>query len=119
MKYAFQIVDVFSSTPFGGNQLAVLPAVADWQAGGVLLIRATVVRKGHQAEATLAPRKAPRQHDKSHYIGRTCLPSRLDSLDDLQGPQAPRLLRFVGIPHVRVVEGHGATARAKGSSEHH
>jgi trans-2,3-dihydro-3-hydroxyanthranilate isomerase len=25
MKYAFQIVDVFSSTPFGGNQLAVLP----------------------------------------------------------------------------------------------
>ena len=25
MKYAFLIVDVFSSTPFGGNQLAVLP----------------------------------------------------------------------------------------------
>src|SRR5579863_9085007 len=25
MKYPFQIVDVFSSTPFGGNQLAVLP----------------------------------------------------------------------------------------------
>src|SRR5215468_1937627 len=25
MKYAFQIVDVFGSTPFGGNQLAVLP----------------------------------------------------------------------------------------------
>ena len=25
MKYAFQIIDVFSSTPFGGNQLAVLP----------------------------------------------------------------------------------------------
>jgi predicted PhzF superfamily epimerase YddE/YHI9 len=24
MKYAFQIVDVFSSTPFGGNQLAIL-----------------------------------------------------------------------------------------------
>jgi predicted PhzF superfamily epimerase YddE/YHI9 len=23
MKYAFHIVDVFSSTPFGGNQLAV------------------------------------------------------------------------------------------------
>ena len=28
MKYAFQIVDVFSSTPFGGNQLAVLPDAA-------------------------------------------------------------------------------------------
>src|SRR5579872_6763282 len=25
MKYPFHIVDVFSSTPFGGNQLAVLP----------------------------------------------------------------------------------------------
>ena len=25
MKHEFQIVDVFSSTPFGGNQLAVLP----------------------------------------------------------------------------------------------
>ena len=25
MKYAFQIVDVFSSTPFAGNQLAILP----------------------------------------------------------------------------------------------
>ena len=25
MKYPFHIVDVFSSTPFGGNQLAILP----------------------------------------------------------------------------------------------
>ena len=28
MKYAFRIVDVFSSTPFGGNQLAILPDAA-------------------------------------------------------------------------------------------
>jgi len=28
MKYTFHIVDVFSSTPFGGNQLAILPAAA-------------------------------------------------------------------------------------------
>ena len=28
MQYAFQIIDVFSSTPFGGNQLAVLPDAA-------------------------------------------------------------------------------------------
>ena len=28
MKYTFQIVDVFSSTPFGGNQLAVPPDAA-------------------------------------------------------------------------------------------
>src|SRR6202050_4720201 len=28
MKYTFHIVDVFTSTPFGGNQLAVLPDAA-------------------------------------------------------------------------------------------
>jgi trans-2,3-dihydro-3-hydroxyanthranilate isomerase len=28
MKYAFQIVDVFSSTSFGGNQLAIPPHAA-------------------------------------------------------------------------------------------
>src|SRR5881227_4484185 len=28
MKYTFHIVDVFSATPFGGNQLAVLPDAA-------------------------------------------------------------------------------------------
>src|SRR5579859_5039200 len=28
VKYTFHIVDVFSSTPFGGNQLAVLPEAA-------------------------------------------------------------------------------------------
>jgi trans-2,3-dihydro-3-hydroxyanthranilate isomerase len=28
MKYTFHIVDVFSSTPFGGNRLAVLPDAA-------------------------------------------------------------------------------------------
>src|SRR5437868_14856143 len=28
MKYAFQIIDVFNSTRFGGNQLAVLPDAA-------------------------------------------------------------------------------------------
>ena len=28
MKYTFHIVDVFSSIPFGGNQLAILPDAA-------------------------------------------------------------------------------------------
>jgi predicted PhzF superfamily epimerase YddE/YHI9 len=28
VTYTFHIVDVFSSTPFGGNQLAVLPIAA-------------------------------------------------------------------------------------------
>ena len=35
MKYAFQIVDVFSSTPFGGNQLAVLPDAVGISAEGM------------------------------------------------------------------------------------
>jgi trans-2,3-dihydro-3-hydroxyanthranilate isomerase len=28
MKHTFQIVDVFGSTPFGGNQLAIVPDAA-------------------------------------------------------------------------------------------
>jgi trans-2,3-dihydro-3-hydroxyanthranilate isomerase len=35
MKYAFHIVDVFSSTPFGGNQLAVFPDAAGISAEGM------------------------------------------------------------------------------------
>jgi len=35
MKYAFQIIDVFSSTPFGGNQLAVLPDAAGISSEGM------------------------------------------------------------------------------------
>jgi trans-2,3-dihydro-3-hydroxyanthranilate isomerase len=35
MKYTFHIVDVFSSTPFGGNQLAVLPDATGISAEGM------------------------------------------------------------------------------------
>ena len=35
MKYTFHIVDVFSSTPFGGNQLAVLPDAAGISTEGI------------------------------------------------------------------------------------
>ena len=35
MKYAFHIVDVFSSTPFGGNQLAVVTDAASISTGGM------------------------------------------------------------------------------------
>ena len=35
MKYAFHIVDVFSSTPFGGNQLAVLPDATGISSAGM------------------------------------------------------------------------------------
>ena len=35
MKYPFHIVDVFSSTPFGGNQLAVLPGATRISTEGI------------------------------------------------------------------------------------
>jgi trans-2,3-dihydro-3-hydroxyanthranilate isomerase len=35
MKYTFHIIDVFSSTPFGGNQLAVLPNAAGISSEGM------------------------------------------------------------------------------------
>ena len=38
MKYTFHIVDVFSSTPFGGNQLAVLPDAAGISTEGMQMI---------------------------------------------------------------------------------
>jgi predicted PhzF superfamily epimerase YddE/YHI9 len=42
MKYPFHIVDVFSSTPFGGNQLAVLPDAAGTSAEGLDKFRAAL-----------------------------------------------------------------------------
>jgi trans-2,3-dihydro-3-hydroxyanthranilate isomerase len=35
MKYPFHLVDVFSSTPFGGNQLAILPDATGISTGGM------------------------------------------------------------------------------------
>jgi trans-2,3-dihydro-3-hydroxyanthranilate isomerase len=35
MKYSFHLVDVFSSTPFGGNQLAILPDATGISTGGM------------------------------------------------------------------------------------
>ena len=42
MKYTFHIVDVFSSIPFGGNQLAVGPNAA---VGHILLTEKEVFAK--------------------------------------------------------------------------
>src|ERR1700727_1875308 len=56
MKYAFQIVDVFSSTAFGGNQLAVLPDAAGISAEGMQKI----AREFNFRETTFVlPRKDP------------------------------------------------------------
>lgn len=43
MKYTFHLVDVFSSTPSGGNQLAV--SAGGWRVTGIMV----------QAESTAAP----------------------------------------------------------------
>jgi trans-2,3-dihydro-3-hydroxyanthranilate isomerase len=56
MKYTFQIVDVFSSTPFGGNQLAVLPDAAGISTEGMQKI----AREFNFGETTFVlPKKDP------------------------------------------------------------
>lgn len=56
MKYTFHIVDVFSSTPFGGNQLAVLPEAAGISTEGMQKI----AREFNFAETTFVlPKKDP------------------------------------------------------------
>jgi trans-2,3-dihydro-3-hydroxyanthranilate isomerase len=56
MKYPFHIVDVFSSTPLGGNQLAVLPAAAGISTEGMQKI----AREFNFGETTFVlPKKDP------------------------------------------------------------
>ena len=56
MKYPFHIVDVFSSTPFGGNQLAVLPEAAGISTEGMQKI----AREFNFGETTFVlPKKDP------------------------------------------------------------
>ncbi len=56
MKYTFHIVDVFSSTPFGGNQLAVLPDAAGISTDGMQKI----AREFNFGETTFVlPKKDP------------------------------------------------------------
>ena len=56
MKYTFHIVDVFSATPFGGNQLAVLPDAAGISTEGMQKI----AREFNFSETTFVlPKKDP------------------------------------------------------------
>ena len=56
MKYTFHILDVFSSTPFGGNQLAVLPDAAGISTEGMQQI----AREFNFGETTFVlPKHAP------------------------------------------------------------
>ena len=58
MKYTFHIVDVFSSTPFGGNQLAVLPDAAGISTEGMQKI----AHEFNFGETTFVLAKSDRAH---------------------------------------------------------
>src|ERR1700730_10124867 len=56
MKYRFHIVDVFSATPFGGNQLAILPDATGISTEGMQKI----AREFNFPESTFVlPKNAP------------------------------------------------------------
>src|SRR5579862_7781302 len=56
MKYPFHLVDVFSSTPFGGNQLAILPDATGISTGSMQQI----AREFNFPESTLVlPKNDP------------------------------------------------------------
>ena len=83
---------------------SVVTSGCSWRARGVLLIRSDGSSEGSQAEATLAPRKVLRQHDKSRHIGRTCLPSHFRLFGRSSGTESTTACSgFGGTPHVQVV----------------
>src|SRR6478609_7925005 len=65
VKYSFHIVDVFSSTPFGGNQLAVLPDAAGISTEGMQKI----AREFNFAETTFVlPKKGPANTYRARFF---------------------------------------------------
>jgi hypothetical protein len=68
MKYTFHIVDVFSSTPFGGNQLAVLPDAAGISTEGMQKI----AREFNFGETGLRPSE---ERSREHMSGALLLTS--------------------------------------------
>ncbi len=67
MKYTFHIVDVFSSTPFGGNQLAVLPDAASISTEGMQKI----AREFNFGETTFV---LPKNHSANNFRVRIFTP---------------------------------------------
>src|SRR5207244_2730472 len=68
MKYTFHIVDVFSSTPFGGNQLAVLPNAAGISTEGMQKI----AREFNFGESTFVlPKNDPNTYRVRIFTPRT------------------------------------------------
>jgi trans-2,3-dihydro-3-hydroxyanthranilate isomerase len=67
MMYAFTIVDVFSRSPFGGNQLAVLPNASGLSSDGMQKI----AREFNFAETTFV---LPAKNEANHYHVRIFTP---------------------------------------------
>jgi trans-2,3-dihydro-3-hydroxyanthranilate isomerase len=92
MKYAFHIVDVFSSTPFGGNQLAVLPDAAGISAEGMQKI----AREFNFGETTFVlPKNDPNTYRVRIFTPRT-------ELDVAGHPSVGTACALVMAQHVRL-----------------
>src|SRR5437773_6702192 len=79
MKYTFHIVDVFSSTPFGGNQLAVLPDAAGISTEGMQKI----AREFNFGEtAFVLPKNDPNTYRVRIFSPRTELEADIRSVGD-------------------------------------
>ena len=64
MKYTFHVVDVFSSTPFGGNQLAILPDAAGISTEGMQKI----AREFNFGETTFVAVERPFEHVSGAHL---------------------------------------------------
>ncbi|HEV8120282.1 MAG TPA: PhzF family phenazine biosynthesis protein [Candidatus Polarisedimenticolia bacterium] len=92
MKYAFHIVDVFSATPFGGNQLAVLPDAAGISAEGMQKI----AREFNFGETTFVlPKNDPNTYRVRIFTPRT-------ELDVAGHPSVGTACALVMAQHVRL-----------------
>ena len=85
MKYAFQIVDVFSSTSFGGNQLAILPDAAGISTEGMQKI----AREFNFGETTFV---LPKNDSANNFRVRIFTPRWSSILRDIPRSAQPVLL---------------------------
>src|ERR1700721_2951810 len=93
MKYAFQIVDVFSSTSFGGNQLAILPDAAGISTEGMQKI----AREFNFGETSFV---LPEKNSSKNFLGRIFSP-RVE-LDFAGHPSVGTACALVMKKHVRL-----------------
>jgi trans-2,3-dihydro-3-hydroxyanthranilate isomerase len=92
MRYTFHIVDVFSSAPFGGNQLAVLPDATGISTEGMQKI----AREFNFGETTFAlPKKDPKTYRVRIFTPRT-------ELDFAGHPSVGTACALVMKQHVRL-----------------